>query len=164
MDFKDRLREIRTKTGITAKDFAAIIGVKYTTYISYEKTGNTPSMENLAKIATALNVSVDQLLGVTGGEAITNHNRLDYWTRYLKQYGYELNIDHKKQEIFVYRRGEQMTLLAPGIPIADFVAMMDTSEKTADNMLADTRAGIITLLLEKYLQGKNYNDSLRKHK
>jgi DNA-binding XRE family transcriptional regulator len=61
--FKENLRKCREALGINAKDFAAQIGVKYTTYANYENVGSEPNYETLVKIATALHVSIDKLLG-----------------------------------------------------------------------------------------------------
>jgi transcriptional regulator with XRE-family HTH domain len=61
MSFKEILISLRKDTCRNAKEFARLAGITYTTYVSYEK-GAWPNEENLVKIATALNVSIDQLL------------------------------------------------------------------------------------------------------
>ena len=64
MTFRDNLRHYREKAGYSqAKDFAAAIGVKYSTYIGYESQGKEPKYDTLRRIAAALNVSIDTLLG-----------------------------------------------------------------------------------------------------
>ena len=65
MSFKDRLRYMREKAGYTsAKDFADVLGIKYTTYLAYEaQKGREPKYDLLCKIATALNCTTDELLG-----------------------------------------------------------------------------------------------------
>ena len=72
MGFKENLKQYREGLGITAKDFARQIGVRYTTYVNYENVGTEPKYETLIKIATALHVSIDDLLGFKAGE--TNKN------------------------------------------------------------------------------------------
>lgn len=64
MQFKDNLKKYRTAAGYQqAKDFAAMLGIGYTTYMGYENRGAWPSQENLIKIAATLHVSIDVLLG-----------------------------------------------------------------------------------------------------
>ena len=70
MKFKDNLKKYREAAGYQqAKDFAAILGIGYTTYMGYENRGAWPSQENLIKIAMALHVSIDELLGYEGKDA-----------------------------------------------------------------------------------------------
>ncbi|MBE6093066.1 MAG: helix-turn-helix transcriptional regulator [Selenomonas ruminantium] len=63
MSFQENLRRYREGLGITGKEFASKIGINYGTYISYESAGKEPKLENLAKIAAGLHVSIDDLLG-----------------------------------------------------------------------------------------------------
>ncbi len=70
MKFKDNLKKYREAAGYQqAKDFAAILGIGYTTYMGYENRGAWPSQENLIKIAALLHVSIDELLGYEGKDA-----------------------------------------------------------------------------------------------
>ena len=70
MRFKDNLKKYREAAGYQqAKDFVAILGIGYTTYMGYENRGAWPSQENLIKIAMALHVSIDELLGYEGKDA-----------------------------------------------------------------------------------------------
>lgn len=67
MSFQENLRLYRERAGYAqAKEFAAAIGLKYTTYIAYENQGKEPKYDTLRRIAAALNVSTDMLLGVSG--------------------------------------------------------------------------------------------------
>lgn len=64
MDFAENLRKYRQAAGFTsAKDFAAALGLPYTTYIGYESGDREPRQEVLCKIAVALHVSPSELLG-----------------------------------------------------------------------------------------------------
>ena len=68
MDFGEKLTQLRKEAGFkTPKDFANYIDIPYTSYRSYEK-GAWPSREYLLKIAAALNVSIDELLGYRTNE------------------------------------------------------------------------------------------------
>lgn len=59
----NRLREIRKKKGLNAIDIARRIGVTPTSYYRYEKGEQTLSAEILDKLANAMGVTVDQILG-----------------------------------------------------------------------------------------------------
>ena len=50
---------------MNGKEFAKSLGLKYETYIGYETKGTEPKQETLIKIAAALGVSIDELLGVS---------------------------------------------------------------------------------------------------
>lgn len=71
MNFADNLRVIRTKSLMTRKEMAEKIGVSLSTYTNYEAGNRSPSIELLPKIAAALNVTTDQLLGYS----LTDLNR-----------------------------------------------------------------------------------------
>ncbi len=65
MSLQDNLRTLREKAGYTnAKDFAQnILNIPYSSYLGYETRGVWPNEETLVKIADALHVSTDELLG-----------------------------------------------------------------------------------------------------
>lgn len=55
------LKEIRESKGISQKELAEAVGIKPTTYNSYEKLGAEPKIDDLKKIAIYLNTSLDRL-------------------------------------------------------------------------------------------------------
>ena len=59
----NKLREIRKKKGLSALDIANKIGVTPASYYRYEKGEQTLSAEILAKLADAMGVTADQILG-----------------------------------------------------------------------------------------------------
>lgn len=62
--FQENLKRIRSERGFkSAKQFAAALGIGYTRYINYENKGREPDFETLCKIADALHVTTDELLG-----------------------------------------------------------------------------------------------------
>lgn len=63
--FTQRLREIRTKKGITQEEIADYLGFSRPTYTAYESGRRKPDNDTLVKIAKFLDVSTDYLLGLT---------------------------------------------------------------------------------------------------
>jgi len=59
----NNLRKIRQLKGLSAADIARKIGVTQTSYYRYEKGEQTLSAEILAKLADAMGVTTDQILG-----------------------------------------------------------------------------------------------------
>ena len=57
------LKELREERGMNMKEAAAYLGLKYTTYVSYEKNERQPNSEQLLNIAQKYGVTVDHLLG-----------------------------------------------------------------------------------------------------
>ena len=62
MDFGTRLKQYRQEQGYTGASFAEKIGLPYQTYMAYESKGIEPNYTTLRKIASALNVTIDNLL------------------------------------------------------------------------------------------------------
>lgn len=75
--FQENLKKYRERLGISAKDFAAQIGVKYSTFSNYENQGREPKYDTLCKIAAALHVSIDDLLGYKKDEWESTKSILD---------------------------------------------------------------------------------------
>ena len=64
MSFRENLKRWRNEQGYsTAKDFAKIVGVRYSIYLKYESGEEEPKYEVLTKIADVLDVTIDELLG-----------------------------------------------------------------------------------------------------
>ena len=61
--FSDNLTKYREKANISRKELAAILGVSVASIGFYETGRNEPDLQKLVTIATALHVSVDDLLG-----------------------------------------------------------------------------------------------------
>lgn len=64
MSFQDNLKKYREQAGFKqAKEFAQFLDIPYTSYMAYENKGSFPNEKTLLKIANALHVSIDDLLG-----------------------------------------------------------------------------------------------------
>lgn len=69
MNFQENLRIYREKAGFTsAQKFAEYLQIPYTTYVGYENKGREPKYAVLCRIASALGVTTDQLLGFKPNE------------------------------------------------------------------------------------------------
>ena len=62
-----RLKQLREEKGWNMRETARMLGIPYTTYISYEKGDREPNSEMLIKFADFFNVSVDYLIGINRG-------------------------------------------------------------------------------------------------
>ena len=61
-----RIKEIRTKSGISQEQLAGYLGISAATLSRYESMQHTPKLSILIAIARAFNVSLDYL--ITGKE------------------------------------------------------------------------------------------------
>ncbi len=60
-NFGKRLRDLRTKTGLSQEKFALKIGIDRTYYSSVEGGKRNVSLQNIKKIADGLGVSLSEL-------------------------------------------------------------------------------------------------------
>lgn len=58
-----KLLELRKQHKKTQQEIADILGIKHTSYLSYEKGINEPNIEKLTALANYYNVSIDYLVG-----------------------------------------------------------------------------------------------------
>lgn len=63
MKFPQRLKESRKEHKLTQIQLGKILNYGYTAIANYESGRNQPNMNDLIKLANALNVSIDYLLG-----------------------------------------------------------------------------------------------------
>ena len=63
-DFAKNLRKYRKQKGITQVKLGKMLDYGYTAIANYESGRNEPSLDTLMRPAEALDVSVDELLGV----------------------------------------------------------------------------------------------------
>jgi len=67
MDFKERLRELRKKRGLSQVTLAEKVGLSKSTIGAYETGDITPSVDALNLLADFFNVDIDYLLGKEAG-------------------------------------------------------------------------------------------------
>jgi transcriptional regulator with XRE-family HTH domain len=65
MSFADRLKELRKKKGISQAELADLIEVHFTQVSQYERGETKPNAEAMAKLARALDTTVDYLMSGT---------------------------------------------------------------------------------------------------
>lgn len=61
-DFGNNLKHYRSEKGFSQEAFAGMIGVHVTNLSKYERNKSMPSLEIAEKMATALNMSLDELV------------------------------------------------------------------------------------------------------
>lgn len=62
MEFKDKMKYLRTKHGYTQTELASRIGVTQPALCAYESGEAIPSIENGLKLARIFNVTLDDLV------------------------------------------------------------------------------------------------------
>ena len=70
VEFAEKLRALRKEKNLTQQQLASLIGVKNSVISFYEMGDRVPSPEVIKKLAAALHVSTDYLLGLEKNEAI----------------------------------------------------------------------------------------------
>lgn len=70
VEFGDRLRQLRKERNLTQQQLAELIGVKNGVISFYELGDRTPSPAVLRKLALALHVTADYLLGIDRGATV----------------------------------------------------------------------------------------------
>ncbi len=96
MDISEIIKQVRETKGIKQVDIAKAIGVERGNYFRLEKRGEKLTIEQLQNIATALEVSIAQLLGLAG----------------LSEEGQEefQALENRTNAIMEVRQSEQMAL------------------------------------------------------
>lgn len=84
VEFGERLRQLRKERKLTQKQLAELIGVKNGVISFYELGDRTPSPAVLRKLALALHVTTDYLLGIERG-AVLDVSGLDEQDRLVVQ-------------------------------------------------------------------------------
>lgn len=135
MSFQDNLRRYREQSGINAKDFAAQLGIKYTTYAGYENQGREPKYDTLCRIAAALHVSIDALMDFTPDKAA-------YWIDNLRKRGYTVIDDGENVKIAIDNG-------TADLDYDTFVTIMNRIDEESDDLVSQVRDGIFELKLRQ---------------
>lgn len=137
--FQENLRFYRSNLGLTGKDFAASVNIPYTKYIAYENKGAWPNEENLVKIAAALHVSIDELLGYKP-DLLSFHlaHGLIPGVMYPAKVGDTVSITSPTGK----------TIKEMSVP--KYITVMEHIEREVEENLLDIKANIRELLVIKY--------------
>lgn len=65
MEYNERLKELRTKSGETQGQLSAAVGVSVKQIVRFEKGEQKPGFDNLWKLADHFGVTIDYLVGRT---------------------------------------------------------------------------------------------------
>lgn len=65
MEFKDRLKSIRTEQRLTQRDIYTRLGVSANCYASWEQGRTEPSIRDICRLCALFGVSADYLLGIS---------------------------------------------------------------------------------------------------
>lgn len=98
MNFSVNLRKYREKIGLSRKDIAAILNISIQAYGHYENGEREPKLDTLVKIAAALHVSVDELLGYTV-PVVGEYEKYKDW---LESYGYDVKEEGQAVKVFYH--------------------------------------------------------------
>ena len=69
-NFGNRLKELRTKAGLTQQKLGGLLRVSKSMVSYYELQERTPSPEVLVKLASIFHVSADYLLGIEKSKSV----------------------------------------------------------------------------------------------
>lgn len=65
MILNERIRQLRVKNKLTAKDLSRVFGISESSVSLYESGKRTPNIDLIIKLSNYFNVSTDYLLGIT---------------------------------------------------------------------------------------------------
>lgn len=100
------IKEAREQAGFSQKELAEKIGVAPNTFHGYESGKHDPKSDQLIKIATACNVSVDFLLGVSFDKKEKNkpaESELDELDKELLRLAAQLTPEQKRRQVETLR-------------------------------------------------------------
>ena len=80
-----RIKEVREEKGLTQRKLAKMINVSQAAIANWERGYRKVSLENLYKIASALKVSIYELLNETEGEPMTAKNVIKAPFQFIKE-------------------------------------------------------------------------------
>lgn len=66
----DRLKKLRTESGLTQQDVARLLGVERSTYVKYERGSSDPPTSTLIRLADYFGVSVDYIIGHDSSQSV----------------------------------------------------------------------------------------------
>ena len=83
--FGERLKAFRTAQGLTQQDLGDLVGASKRSVCAYERNNCEPPVHVLVKIAAALRVSIDELLGRKPPQTTTGKRMRRRWMRKFQE-------------------------------------------------------------------------------
>lgn len=152
--FQDNLRTYREQLGINAKEFAAQLGLPYTKYIAYENKGVEPKYDTLIKIAAALHVSIDDLIGYEA-------DKLGYWLERFPSIPLFADIDESTENVVISTMNDKGCIKLLSLSKADFIRSMEWIKQEAEKEVSANNKKMFGLLTtQHFLEKAFWNDNL----
>lgn len=133
MNLSDSMKSLRERSNLSRKQIADQIGVSLSTYTNYEGGYRKPSIDLLPKIATALHVSIDDLLDY-------EPNKIAYFKLQIAQAGY--TVEERENCFFVEDKEKTFRTSYSKI---EFVAAMEGINDKVNESLKDIKAEVLRL-------------------
>lgn len=84
----DNLLRLRRIKGLTQADIAKVLGIGQTAYSAWEKGKTKPPLDQLIRLASFFEVSLDELCGLNGDRSTSNPTQADIIKSILNLYDY----------------------------------------------------------------------------
>lgn len=92
-----RIKDLRTKRGLSQKDLADMLGISKSVMSSYENSIHLPPYDILIRIANIFSVSCDYLLGNTDNKVLTTKGLTDIQIESIEAIIFELKELNRKK-------------------------------------------------------------------
>ena len=139
MTFAERLRYYREKAKLSQKDLSDKINIPFQTYNNYETKGIEPKIDIIIKLAMALGIDVNTLVGF-------QPNNVQDVKRLLESYGFSvIHIDDK--EVTCLLRDVKST-----VSIDKLLKEFEKAEQEADNLFSEARFKFIQDHLIRFIE------------
>lgn len=160
MGIGSNLGKYRNRLNLTRKEVADKIGVSLSTYTNYEAGNRSPHVDLLPKLAAALQVSIDQLLGYTR-PTMENEVYLIQWAGLeVKEEGGLYSLSGLKPgtwEMLDLFEKEYLSEIKPRLNLAPLPAVdFDRAVKIARQQVIDEYSGRFILWILKEIDHQNY--------
>lgn len=161
MFFNDNMRKAREKAGLSQVDLAEKVGIPFQTINRYENTDIMPRIGVIVKIAQALNITVNELLGLP--EYPNPQNLVNEWERIVMP-NFFMGYDAENNVVeIVSAFGKEAPLKIPYdnfvLEIAKIKEKADEEIKVAYNALLSKH--FVTLVQNKYGALKQQNELMK---
>lgn len=152
----ERIKNARYSLGMSQREFARKLGIPISTYSNYENGNRTPSMSQLQKIASALNVSVPYLMGwedtnhrlakqyedekVQRLQRMADFGEWKFWPEdasfdfftLFDESGFSIRFDKSKNQLYLVKDGKEKTITPE-----DLKTLVRTSKAMIRGLLDD---------------------------